>query len=188
MNYKRILQVASIIVAAFLIVLLIILWCNNSVIPSMSDKQSNSSESTTEQQTDATDVPSLIIDKVTAGAGQTVEVKIRVVNNPGIAGALIRFDLDAGLQLMNATPGEAFSFLDYTPPGKFENTCKFSWDSEFGMAVEDGTILTLTLKTPETANPGDMFNIHCAYNIGDIYNEELNDVDLEINSGSITIQ
>jgi hypothetical protein len=131
--------------------------------------------------------PTILVSNVTGSAGESVEVPIMIVNNPGVAGAKITMSYDESLILTSATSGEAFSYLQYTKPGKFMNPCNFTWDSESGMATEDGTILTLKFTVPSDAKKGDSFTLTCTSKLGYIYDEELNDIVFEIVTGKITI-
>lgn len=131
--------------------------------------------------------PTIIVDNAAASAGDTVTVTVRIENNPGIAGALLRLNYDSNLTLTGAASGEAFSYLQYTRPGQYSNPCNFSWDSESGMATDDGTILTLTFRVSDSVSSGDKLNVNISYTHGDIYDENLDDVDLDIINGQITI-
>lgn len=132
--------------------------------------------------------PTIIVDdSIRASAGETVEVSVCIVNNPGVAGAILTLSYDSNLTLNDATLGDAFSVLQYTRPGQLSNPCNFSWDSESGMATDDGVIITLTFLVSNTVSSGDSLNINISYNHGDIYDEDLNDVDLDIINGCITI-
>ena len=129
-----------------------------------------------------------IVDSFSANAGETVDVTIRVKNNPGVAGAILTFTFDDHLSLISASPGEAFSELQLTKPGKFVSPCNFPWDSESGMATDDGVILTLQFKVSENVSSGDKLNIVCSYKIGDIYDENLDNVSFSIINGCITVK
>lgn len=131
--------------------------------------------------------PTIIVDNATASAGDTVTVTVRIVNNPGVAGAVLRLSYDSNLTLTGAASGEAFSYLQYTRPGQYSNPCNFSWDSESGMATDDGTILTLTFRVSDSVSSGDKLNVNISYTHGDIYDENLDDVDLDIINSHITI-
>lgn len=131
--------------------------------------------------------PTLIVEKVTASAGETVTVRVLVKNNPGIAGAKIKLAYDSALTLSSAASGEAFSMLDYTQP-PFKNPCYFNWDSLDQESHENGTILTLTFKVPSNITSGKVLNLNCSYSAGDIYDVNLNDVSLTMVSGSITVK
>ena len=132
--------------------------------------------------------PTIIVDSVNANAGDTVTVNVKIKNNPGIAGAILTIAYDSNLSLMSATSGETFSSLQFTGPGKYSNPCNFTWDSESGMVTEDGIILTLQFGVSDAANAGDKLNINCSYRNGDIYDESLNDITLNIVNGQISIQ
>lgn len=132
--------------------------------------------------------PTVMVQKVTGAAGQTVAVPVHILKNPGVAGAKITFAYDPALTLTGAESGPAFSKLDYTGPGKFVSPCSFTWDSESGMAAQDGQILVISFQIPEEAIPGQTFSIQCTYNEGDIYDEQLNDVYFNTVSGMITVK
>ena len=132
--------------------------------------------------------PTILVSNVTAKAGQSIEVPILLLNNPGVAGAKITISYDTALTLRGGVSGDAFAELQYTKPGKYVSPCNFTWDSESGMVTADGTILTLTFDVPANAASGDTFQILCTYRNGDIYDEDLNDVSFEVISGTITVE
>lgn len=131
--------------------------------------------------------PTIIVDNATAAPGATVQVTVRVENNPGVAGAVLTLSYDSNITLTAAVVGDAFAVLQYTRPGQFVSPCNFSWDSESGMATEDGTIITLTFAVSNSVSAGDSLNVALSYRSGDIYDEDLNDVDFNIVNGHITI-
>ena len=133
--------------------------------------------------------PTIYISDVVASENdEEVSAVVYIVNNPGIAGALLRFYFDDALTLVNAEPGKAFSDLEYTPPGAFTNPCNFSWDSESDMTKENGAILVLTFKLPENTHSGAHYEIRCTFRDSDIFDENLNDVSVGTEIGTITIQ
>lgn len=132
--------------------------------------------------------PTFIVDNASASAGETVTVTIRVKNNPGVAGAILKVSYDSKLTLTGSASGEAFSYLQFTRPGQYSNPCNFSWDSESGMATDDGVILTLTFEVSDSAVSGDSLNISLSYRNGDIYDEDLNDVYFDVINGNITVR
>lgn len=117
-----------------------------------------------------------------------VTVGVFIANNPGIAGALLRFYYDDRLTLIDAQLGVAFSSLDYTAPGEFESPCNFSWDSESAQAEEDGAVLSLKFKLPKETQPGNVYEIRCSFRDGDVYNSDLNNVTIGTNTGKIIIK
>ena len=132
-------------------------------------------------------VATIMVPHVTAAPGESVQVAVRIVNNPGVAGAKITMRYDAALTLTDAISGSAFSFLQFTKSGQMVSPCNFTWDSESGMATEDGTILILTYQIPANAAIGQVYTLDCSYRNGDIYDENLDDVSFVIVSGSITV-
>ncbi len=131
--------------------------------------------------------PTIEVESVVARAGETIEVPIFVYNNPGVAGALLCIRFDDNLILQKAENKTAFSFLDYTEPGKLENLCRFAWDSESGMATQDGVIMKLTFEVSSSAKSGEQLLIVFSYRSGDIYDEELNDVNFDMVQGYVSI-
>lgn len=132
--------------------------------------------------------PTIKVSNVSATAGQTIQVPVVIMNNPGVAGATITISYDSALTLSTASNGEAFSALQYSNPGKFVSPCNFTWDSESGETSADGTIVYLTFVMPSTAKSGDVFEIDCSYRDGDIFNDAWDDVDLEVMGGKITVK
>ena len=128
----------------------------------------------------------LIIDKVSAKAGDEVVIKIELNNNPGIVGMTLQllFD-DQVLTLTNAVKGDALETLEMTAPGQFVGGCKFGWD---GVSEDQtsGTLITFTFKVSALATNGE-YGITLLYNEGDIFDNEYNPVSLDIISGSITV-
>lgn len=132
--------------------------------------------------------PTIMVVNMTAAPGQSIKIPVTIVNNPGVAGAKITMIYDPALTLKDSESGEAFSFLDYTQPGKYMSPCNFTWDSEKGMAEDDGNILWLTFEIPADAPIGKTYAVNCVCKKGDTYDENLNDVAFEVISGMITVE
>ncbi len=139
---------------------------------------------------DAVTEPTLIVESATAAAGDTVNVTLRILNNPGIAGAKFTINYDEKLTLQSATVGEAFSALDYTAPGKLTSPCSFSWDSLDAESKTDGTVVTLTFKVANTAVVGSSLAVNCTYTDGDVFsgNATMDDVSLNIVNGNVIVK
>ena len=135
-----------------------------------------------------TSSPAVIVVSMTAKPGQSIRVPIVVVNNPGVAGAKITMVYDPALTLKDSESGEAVTALDYTPPGKYISPCSFTWDSEKGMAEDDGDILWLMFEIPADASAGKTYAVNCVCKEGDMYDEELADVAFEAINGIITVE
>lgn len=124
----------------------------------------------------AVTIPTISVAGTFAKPGSTVNVDLKIAENPGIAGARITLTYDAGLTLTDAVRGSAFEMLDFTRPGSYASPCNFSWDSESAVATDDGTILTLTFTVAEDASADDNLAINISYQHGDIYDTDLNDI------------
>ena len=131
--------------------------------------------------------PTLVVGTVTAKAGDTVEIKIDIKNNPGIAGAKLIVSYGAKLTLTAATSGEAFADLDYTEPASLTSPTPFNWDSLNAEATNEGTVLTLTFNVANNVSAGEELDVTISYTAGDIYDVDLNDVTLDLVSGKIIV-
>ena len=129
----------------------------------------------------------LVIGNVETDAGSTIRVTIDIQNNPGIIGALLTISYDPALTLINAEAGSAWGSLSFTKPNVFSNSCNFVWDGVSGADYNNGTILVLTFEVPDDVDPGTVYGISASYTYGNMLNEDLEAVNLEIESGSITV-
>lgn len=121
-------------------------------------------------------------------AGETVEMDIVVTGNTGIAGATLQVEYDAKLTLQQVKNGDALSQLTFTQPAKLESPSKFLWDSEQGMSKQDGTMLILQFLISENVTEGEELPVHISYVAGDIFDENLEDVNLQLLDGTIRVQ
>lgn len=131
--------------------------------------------------------PTIIVESKYTAADTQLDVNVNIKNNPGIAGATLRFTYDSDLTLIKAENGEAFSDLTLTVPGKFTNPSDFLWDSVTGQVSNDGTILTLTFQVSADAADNDNLNIEVSYYPGDIYNEKMDSLNIQTVNGCITV-
>ncbi len=131
--------------------------------------------------------PTLVVQSVYTAVGSTVDVMVDVKNNPGIAGATLNIDYDSNLTLIGATNGEAFSDLTLTIPGSFTNPSKFLWDSLSGEVKADDTILILKFRVSEDVEENANLNVNVSYQSGDIYNEDMKEVNFQTVNGCVTV-
>ena len=131
--------------------------------------------------------PSVVVVDNIGAAGSTVDVDLKIVNNPGVAGAKITVSYHEDLTLVGATSGSAFRQLDYTRPGVFTSPCNFTWDSENTEASADGVILTLSFKISEDAAANEKLDINLSYRYGDFYNSDLDSIAFEMVSGCVQV-
>lgn len=132
--------------------------------------------------------PSVMAVSMIARPGETVKLPVAVVNNPGIAGSKVTIVYDPAIKLKDSESGEAFSVLDFTKPGKYKSPCNFTWDSEKGMAKNDGEILWLIFDIPADAPAGKIYSVNCVCKKGNTYDENLTDVSLDVINGTITVE
>ena len=133
--------------------------------------------------------PVIYAESKTVSPGETFSVNIGITNNPGILGATLSVSYDEGLTLKEAESGDAFSYLVMTKPGKYSSPCRFSWDGqsiEPGEVVGAGTILTLTFTAADTFTSLTRLNITVTAG-DDIYDNNLQQVDVETEGGTVTV-
>lgn len=137
----------------------------------------------------AENVTTITVSNVSDTAGSTVSVVVAIKNNPGILGATLTFDFGDELQLVGASNGEAFAALQMTQPGILQSPCNFVWDGQeiSDEDVRDGNILTLRFKIPDDAEAGTKYKIAASYMVGDILDNYLKPVIVEIVDGSIEV-
>lgn len=126
-------------------------------------------------------------EKVVTSPDADVTMKVFIENNPGISGAQLIVSYDERLTLVSAENGDAFSALAYTPPGYFRNPTIFLWDSqEIGDEdIKDGLLLTLTFHVAAEAM-GDI-PVSISYESGNIFDKDLNEMELTCVNGTITV-
>ena len=115
-----------------------------------------------------------------------VTMAISIENNPGIAGAELVVSFDERLTLVSAEAGDAFSALTYVEPSYYRNPTIFVWDSEKlnEEDIKDGIILELTFHTPDGVE--DDFPVTITYESGNVFDKDLNPMELTIDNGCIT--
>ena len=131
------------------------------------------------------------VENMSAFPGDTVDVYVTISNNPGILGMTLSVFYDeSALTLKDAACGDALKdVLQMTMPGEFKSQCRFIWD---GLELDeedirDGEILVLTFDVDKNADKGS-YLIHVFYNPGDIVDNDLKPVDLEIKDGNVNVK
>lgn len=122
--------------------------------------------------------------------GEEVSVAVCIQNNPGIFGATLEFTFDEGLKLIDATAGDAVAHLTMTKPGKYSSPCRFVWDGQevTDEDIRDGVIVTLTFEIEEDVTLGTPLMISVGIPNGDIYDGELNPIEVVTEDGSVTVR
>lgn len=132
-------------------------------------------------------LPAVTIGSVTGKGGQTVNVALDLKNNPGVAGMILKLSYDSNLKLTNVTSGSALSGLTFTAPGDLSaNPVNLLWagmDADFA----NGTIAVLTFEIPDGLEEG-TYEIKASYSAGDIYDDNLEDIDVNIVNGAVNVK
>ena len=129
--------------------------------------------------------PTITVGKVTAEAGESVDVPISISNNTGICGATISVSYDEDLVLTAVNGGDAFTSMTLTKPGKLTaNPVNLVWDS-MEADFTNGTIAVLTFTVPETSGT---YDVSVSYDNGGVVDGDLMPVTLNVVNGSIAVE
>lgn len=138
-----------------------------------------------------TNAPALVVNKVSATAGDSVTLAVNLKNNPGILGMTLSLSYDSNvLTLTNAESGIAVNdVLAFTKPGKFTSPCNFTWDGiELSREqIRDGELLLLTFNIAKTAAKGD-YPVTISYEEDNIINADLLPIDVSVINGIVTVK
>lgn len=138
----------------------------------------------------------ITVDSADATAGDTVNVNVRLANNPGIVSANINVAFDEGLTLVGASNGEVFpASMSFIPPkqlstvGKITGNCNFAWQGAdiADTDIKDGIILTLRFEVNAEAEIGDVYNIIISARNSDIVDKNLQIINIYPSSAKITV-
>lgn len=120
------------------------------------------------------------------GATTSVEVPIVLSGNSGICGMSFSVSYDSALTLAELTVGDALSTLDYTKPKSLSaNPLKLLWDG-VDNDYSNGEILVMTFEVPTDA--AGEYAISLSYDTGDIYNGDMDDIDVSCVAGKIVVK
>ena len=133
----------------------------------------------------------LVVDTVKSAAGDTVQVRISVKDNPGILGMRLTVSYnESAMTLTGAANSSAVSdVLTLTKARTLRSGCKFVWD---GVSLEpgdiqDGDVLVLEFQVSGSAAAGSYpVSVTCRSN--DIVDNDLQSISPRIQNGSVTIQ
>lgn len=132
--------------------------------------------------------PALVVNSAKAKAGdKAVEVTIAMANNPGILG--MDFDLyydDTVLTLTDAQSLLVQEGCEFTPAAYYKNPTTFLWDFQDAGWAEDGAILKLCFNIADDA-PAGKYEIRIMYSYGNIFDENLEPIDVGVKNGNISI-
>lgn len=125
--------------------------------------------------------------KITQSEGTvSVVVPISISGNTGIAGIELLVTYADGLTLTKMEKGDALSSFSFVVPGKLSaNPIKVAMDGE-SKDTSNGVFMNLTFEV-SAATPG-VYPITMVATPGSTYDDNLDDVDVTIVNGSITVE
>ena len=127
---------------------------------------------------------------VNKGTGE-VTMNIRVVNNPGIMGAVLKVSVNDEVLGVSGANKVGFPGLTLTAPGSAATSSPYTFmlDSMELSADDkkDGTLFTITFKIKDTSVTG-KYDVKLSCNQGGIFDENYNNLNVTFVNGSITIK
>ena len=131
-------------------------------------------------------------ESVTVNKGTNeVTMKIRVTNNPGIMGAVLKVSVNDDVFAFASASKTGYPGLTLTAPGSATTSSPYTFmlDSLDLSADDkkDGTLFTITFKIKDTSATG-KYDVKLSCNKGGIFDENYNDLDVTFVNGTITIQ
>lgn len=138
-------------------------------------------------------LPTVYVKDVQGKAGEQVKVDLYIENNTGVLAMMLKLSYDSSLSLMaleqsTNEDNSALESLDFTPGRDLKaNPINIAWD---GLDADDtnGKILNVYFTIPEDAENGDVYDINLAYDIGNVYDNDYNDIELSVKNGSIFVK
>lgn len=126
------------------------------------------------------------VDSLTTTVGKTVQVKISLKNNPGVASVKILVNFDKSLVLTDVkyNPNMGGQSMN---PSTLDSPVTLIWVNPFGEFEEDATFATLTFTVPSNVDDTYVANINVTFDENDIYNLNEDNIPCKVNNGSITI-
>ena len=127
---------------------------------------------------------------VNKGTGE-VTMNIRVINNPGIMGAVLKVSVDDKVLSFKEATKTEYPGLTLTSPGPKTTASPYTFMLDaLELAKEDkkdGALFTITFKIKDTAATG-KYDIKLSYDNGAIFDEDYKDPKVCLENGSITIK
>ena len=145
-------------------------------------------DAASQEETNAT--ASFVVCTASASAGETVEVAVNAVSNPGIASARLKIEYDeTRLKISELTYNGDWGGTPQKPhPSKMRSPFYLVWSAGTeDYVIATSTFVTLTFDVLDSAEEGDAF-INISYTEGDICNTKEEDVPFECVKGKITIK
>lgn len=130
------------------------------------------------------------ISEAAATPGEDVQIIAAIENNPGILGMTLNIDYDENnMQMTKAENGTIFkNKLDMTTSKELTSGARFVWDGieMDDKDIQDGEFLIMSFHIPDSAQAG-KYPVDLSYTSGDVVDNDLESVELQIEKGYITI-
>lgn len=131
--------------------------------------------------------PTIVIDSVTASAGDTVSVKLKMVNNPGMAASTFKIAYDDSVLTLSSVDFNQNFGGDFDELGTLKTPVSVSWSSMKNINSND-TFLTMNFKVKDGAALDSKANISVIARQGDFCNLNEDDVIFNVINGSVTVK
>ena len=129
--------------------------------------------------------PAFVVSGGKADKGETVDVTISVVNNPGIVSAKVLVAFDANVLALTAVEEKDFPEVSFGPLTKNPVTVNFM-DSIHQNNTTNGVLAVLTFEVLDTAAYGETL-VTATYNPNDVFDYDYNNVAFDVVDGWVTI-
>ncbi len=130
------------------------------------------------------DEPTIVVESVTAGAGDTVDVAVSVVNNPGISSLKAFIEYDEKLVLENVSFTSLFGSL-ITAPTPYTNPQTISMMSPLEDIAADGVFAILTFDV-SALESGDVAYVTLTYDQGNTFDINFDNVEFDVANGTVS--
>ena len=129
--------------------------------------------------------PTIKVHSIEGVRGEQVDVKISLVNNPGITSMKLGIKYDANvLELIKKTPGKSYATMANGP--LTANPFVVNWVDSINPNVTDSDFVTITFNIKDGAVLGET-PITIVYDQADVFDENFGDVAFDIANGKISV-
>ena len=143
------------------------------------------------EQANQNGTPGIVVSSAKAKPGDTVDIGVSLVHNPGILGMSFTLSYDENvLKLVKAENGKAVSeVLNMSKSNDLGNGCIFLWDGEKieEDQIQDGEILNLEFQVLRSA-PAGKSPLKLTSDEGGVVDNNLKIVSLTIDDGFISVE
>lgn len=137
----------------------------------------------------AEDIGNVTVGTACGKAGDTVEVEVNLVENPGIVSLYLAIGYDANVLQLNSVTNQGL-LPDYQSGALTNNPVAVSWEDPVTTVdhVQTGTLVKVSFTILDNAKPGDTEITVGQYGNNTPYDVNLNDRTFEYHSGKVTIE